>query len=816
MAKRCVGCMKMKDSSPVCEHCGYNEHVPNENHQLPIGTILQGRYQVGKVLGQGGFGITYIGWDTALETPVAIKEYYPGSLVHRESTQNLTVSCTGSNVAELYAQNRERFLREARILAKLQNVPGIVRVQNLFADNNTAYIIMEYVDGINLKQYIRMQNRVLTVSETLAVMQPVMRALNKVHQAELVHRDISPDNIMIQKDGSVVLLDFGAARQVEHADVNHDLTRSTQTILKHGFAPIEQYRSRGNLGPWTDVYALCATMYYCLTGKVPSEAPERVMGDDNVNWKQIPGLTEPQIAVLEQGMAMLPEKRVGSVKELYEALFGQRPVTEVSAQPKKAEPEVVSAPPVEKPAVIVGKSITDYPAYTVDLEETTPAPKENSVPSAPVVMETNQTKKKKPVGVIAAAVLAVVAAVGLFAMKPKQKAPESAQTNVTEAPAPIVVNPEKITLKVWAPLDAQYDESSFLPQALTKFEEAHPEYKITWEISVCEAADAGNIVSANVKNGPDVYLFANDQLGMLLEAGALTKLSGAYLDDVRTNNSEAIANSVTYQDGGVYAFPCSSNTWFMYYNKAYYTEEDIKSLDSMMAKKPISFPISNSWYLSAFYFAAGGTMFGDGTDGSQDILFNNSKCVSVTTYLAEMLKAGKIIDDANGSGIQDLQNRKVGAVFSGSWDEAQIREILGSNFGVAKLPCVQIDGTQCQMYAFAGCKAYGINPNTQHAKAAFQLARWLASPEMQLLYYQTASIFPCSVTLAQDNSFSADAVAKANAETIAYTSKMQPSIPEMFYYWDPMHNFGIELVSGYITGNNAAQKISTLHSEMNR
>ena len=813
MSKRCVGCMKLKNNSPVCEHCGYNENVPNENHQLPIGTVLQGRYEVGKVLGQGGFGITYIGWDLMLETIVAIKEYYPSSLVHRESTQNLTVSCTGSNAADLYAQNLDRFLREARILAKLQNVPGIVRVQNLFADNNTAYIIMEYVDGINLKQYIRMQNRVLTVNEMLAVMRPVMYALNKVHEAELVHRDISPDNIMIQKDGSVKLLDFGAARQVEHADVNHDLTRSTQTILKHGFAPIEQYRSRGNLGPWTDVYALCATMYYCLTGKVPSEAPERVMGDDNVNWKQVPGLTEQQVAALEQGMAILPEKRVGSVKALYEALLGQRPVTEVSAQSEN--PEAASPPPVENPAELVENSITEYPSCTVDLEEPESAPEADPTSTAPVVMETNQRRKKKPVGVIVAAVLAVVAAVGFFAMKPKAKAPENVQTHVTEAPTLNAAIPEKITLKVWTPKDAQLNKNSFLPQALTKFEKAHPEYDITWELGACEIADISDIISQNAAIGPDVYLFANDQTGTLMEAGALLKLDGSYLEAVQSDNSEAMIHSVAYRDG-VYAFPCASNTWFMYYNKACYSEEDIKSLDSMMAKKPISFPISNSWYLSAFYFAAGGTMFGDGRDASQGIQFHNDRCVSVTAYLADALKSGNIMDDSDGSGIPALANGKVGAVFSGDWDEAYIREILGSNFGVATLPSVTIDGVPCQMYAFAGSRAYGVNPHALHPEAALQLAQWLASPEMQLLFFQTANVNPCSLSLVQNDSLSAYPVAKIIAETIANTSKAQPSIPEMGNYWDPMHDFGLELVSGNITRSNAAQKISDLHSELNR
>ena len=415
MSKRCYGCMKLKENSPVCEHCGYNENVPNYSHQLPVGTILHGQYTVGKVLGQGGFGITYIGWDSQLEVPVAIKEYYPSSFVNRDCGMTLNVTCNGEGAEELYQRNRERFLKEAKILAKLQNVPGIVRVQNLFAENNTAYIVMEYVEGIDLKHYIRMQQRVLTVQETFSVLRPVMYALSKVHEAELVHRDISPDNIMILPDGTAKLLDFGAAREVENADVYAELPQSTEAILKHGFAPMEQYRRRGSLGPWTDVYALCATIYYCLTGKVPNSAPERIMGDDNVNWHQIPGLTQQQITTLEKGLALMPENRLGSMEQLYQGLFPQQ---KQNAQPRPAP-------------------------KASDVMETTRRGGSSTLPKA----AKPERKKKKPTALIAAA-LAAVAAAGLFFLKPGEKditveLPEILPT-VTEATETAPLSPEQL------------------------------------------------------------------------------------------------------------------------------------------------------------------------------------------------------------------------------------------------------------------------------------------------------------------------------------------------------------------------------------
>ena len=413
MSKRCLGCMKMKENSPVCEHCGYNENIPNYPHQLPIGTMLKGRYTVGKVLGQGGFGITYIGWDNALESSIAIKEYYPNSFVTRESTFSLEVHCAGEGAEELFRHNRERFLKEAKILAKLQNVPGIVRVQNLFAENNTAYIVMEYVEGIDLKHYIRMQNRCLTVQEVLSVMRPVIYALSRVHEAELVHRDISPDNIMILPDGSAKLLDFGAAREVENAEVDKELPQSTEAILKHGFAPMEQYRRRGSLGPWTDVYALCATMYYCLTGKVPNSAPERIMGDDNVNWHRIPGLNEQQITTLEKGLALMPENRLRTTEQLYRGLFSQQTQ---STETRPAPKEQKRTPKQQKKA-------------------------------SPVTQTKTKLKTKKRTGPLIAAALVLAAAAGLLFLKPGEKditvdLPQiPAATEATEA---IPLSPEQL------------------------------------------------------------------------------------------------------------------------------------------------------------------------------------------------------------------------------------------------------------------------------------------------------------------------------------------------------------------------------------
>lgn len=321
--KRCYGCMKLKPENPVCPYCGYDERIPGEPHRLPAGTVLKEQYLVGKVLGQGGFGITYLGWDLYLDIPVAIKEYYPVGVVMRDTTVTMdVVSCTGDEGTR-FRNNKERFLREAKMLARFSQVPEIVQVRNFFLSNNTAYIVMEYVEGITLKQFVQDSGGTLGVEQTLSILRPMIEALCKIHKAGLVHRDISPDNIMMLPGGGVKLLDFGAVRDVGEASVDKPLTKSTEAILKQGYAPIEQYQKRGGLGPWTDVYALCATICYCITGEIPPDAPERLLGYEDLNLKEkVPSLSEAQVKALEHGMALRAENRTTSMDALYEELFG--------------------------------------------------------------------------------------------------------------------------------------------------------------------------------------------------------------------------------------------------------------------------------------------------------------------------------------------------------------------------------------------------------------------------------------------------------------------------------------------------------------
>ena len=318
MERRCPYCMSPVQPGSPCPACGRNwERYQPASHHLPPGSLLQDRYQLGRVLGEGGFGITYLGWDAVLKRKVAVKEYFPTFLVSREVSLTLDVTCHTSGNQPTYEKGREQFLREAKTMAKLDSIPEIVQVLDHFPEHNTAYIVMEFLEGRTLKEVVA-QTGPIPTQTMLALLEPVLRAMEAMHHAGVIHRDISPDNLMELKDGTVKLMDFGCARDFQSG--------LTETItLKHGFAPREQYAGRDQ-GPWTDVYALCATVYYCLTGKVPPRAtlrgeeeqdpllPPRQLGID---------LTEEQERALLRGLAPKAENRWHSAAELYAALYGR-------------------------------------------------------------------------------------------------------------------------------------------------------------------------------------------------------------------------------------------------------------------------------------------------------------------------------------------------------------------------------------------------------------------------------------------------------------------------------------------------------------
>ncbi len=329
----CVNCMEQKESN-ICPHCGFDDTAAQ---QIPMAlrwnTILHGRYLIGKVLGVGGFAITYIGYDLVLQVKVAIKEYFPSRIASRNAQNSGKVFWGTSDEAEEWKQGSRHFLEEAQKMAKIDSLPTIARVRDTFSDNGTAYIIMEYVQGVTLKEKLK-NSGTITMKECVRIFAPLMEALEKVHALGMIHRDISPDNIMLRPDGRVVLLDFGAAKDFSVKSKGTNLL-----VSKAGFSPAEQYTQKGKIGPWTDVYALCATMYYCVYGKAPPMAMDRMERDELVirpdEGKRV---TENVRNIMAQGLAVNAWDRIRTVRELRERLqneFREEPKPEPVKKSKK-------------------------------------------------------------------------------------------------------------------------------------------------------------------------------------------------------------------------------------------------------------------------------------------------------------------------------------------------------------------------------------------------------------------------------------------------------------------------------------------------
>lgn len=321
----CYNCFReLTEEGGPCPSCGYDPAEDEGKYPLALrhGSILAGQYITGRVLGQGGFGITYMAYDVRLAQKVAIKEFMPRGTAFRETGSPRMTAYSGQHQDD-YAYGLELFLNEARTLAKFQGNPNIVGVRMFFEENGTAYFVMDYIQGVNFTRYIADHGGKLPWKEALRLLTPVMDALDAVHREGIIHRDVSPDNIFITTDGVVKLLDFGAARYSMG-----DKSQSLDLILKPGYAPIEQYYRRGKQGPYTDVYALSACLYASVTGMVPPESAERTYNDSMKPPSKLgAGLPAGLEQVLLKGLAVQPEGRYQTVKELKAALLSPQAQT---------------------------------------------------------------------------------------------------------------------------------------------------------------------------------------------------------------------------------------------------------------------------------------------------------------------------------------------------------------------------------------------------------------------------------------------------------------------------------------------------------
>lgn len=319
---RCLNCMKEYSEGNVCPHCGFVAGtIPREAYHLHPGTRLAGRYVIGTTLGFGGFGITYRAWDEMLGKMIAIKEYYPNGIVNRIPGESAVIIYSGKRQRE-FMNGKERFLEEARNMAKFNQHPNVVHVYSFFEENHTAYIAMEFLDGISYKQFIASNGGIVDVDTAVGVVLAVLSALKELHKNRIIHRDISPDNIFICADGTIKLIDFGAARFT-----SGEKEKTMSIILKPGYAPPEQYRSKSRQGPWTDIYAVGAVLYRSVTGVMPEESVNRQISDTLKAPAELNPKVPPQVSnAIKRAMALDWELRFKSAGEFEAALQSQAKV----------------------------------------------------------------------------------------------------------------------------------------------------------------------------------------------------------------------------------------------------------------------------------------------------------------------------------------------------------------------------------------------------------------------------------------------------------------------------------------------------------
>lgn len=322
---RCMGCMaEIAEDERICRYCGYQKGTDvKEAYYLLPGTVLKQKYLTGRVLGYGGFGVTYIGWDNVLHRKVAVKEYLPSDFATR-SYGSRRVTVFSGEAAEQFQAGLESFLYEARRLAKFNAVAETVDIYDCFEENGSGYIVMEFLDGVTVKEVLRKRRRI-SVEQARAIALSVLRGLSAVHKEGIIHRDIAPDNIFITKAGRVKILDFGAARYATAVQ-----SKSLSVILKPGFAPEEQYRSHGRQGPWTDMYALGATIYCMVTGKRPEESIQR-LAEDHVKPPSELGIQiDPNIEnAIMNSLNVRQEYRIQDADSFIRALGGKEDVERI-------------------------------------------------------------------------------------------------------------------------------------------------------------------------------------------------------------------------------------------------------------------------------------------------------------------------------------------------------------------------------------------------------------------------------------------------------------------------------------------------------
>lgn len=394
----------------------------------------------------------------------------------------------------------------------------------------------------------------------------------------------------------------------------------------------------------------------------------------------------------------------------------------------------------------------------------------------------------------------------------KETAANNTETNDTKAEAttePTAAAPEAVTLKVWAP----EEEQEILVQMCEAFAEKHTEYNITWDYGIMGVDDVIDSMKKDAEVAADVFLYPSGGIAELTEANLIYPLT-LDLDAIKSAHGAAAIKSCT-KDDILYGIPVTPNSWFMYYNSSMYTEDEVKSLETMMAKdlgadvKNFSCDIDNSWYMSAFFYAAGGTLFGPNGDDAANCSWNDATGLKVGTYLVDLAKNPKYVDDADGLAGNMMAEGKLGALCSGTWSADTLKKALGDNYAATKLPTINIDGKDCQLSNFADFKAFGVNALTKYPKPAMQLAQWLGGEECQLIRFEKNNTPPTIVSLISNPKVAASKEAAALSLQTTFSTP-NPTTSKLNDYWTPAAAFGAGIVNGDITEANLQESLDKM------
>jgi arabinogalactan oligomer/maltooligosaccharide transport system substrate-binding protein len=372
---------------------------------------------------------------------------------------------------------------------------------------------------------------------------------------------------------------------------------------------------------------------------------------------------------------------------------------------------------------------------------------------------------------------------------------------------------EQVSLKVWVP----EEEMEITQSMCDAFNEAHPEYDCTFDIAVVGIDESVSQLETDPDIAADVFQMPSGSISQLNESGLLYPIT-VDIDNVKSLYGEGALEACT-RDDLLYGIPFSPNSWFMFYNKSLYTEEEVKSLDTMMAKDlgddvyNFSCSLSNSWYLEAFFYAAGCTLYGEDGMDPTDCSWNDENGLAAANYVIELANNAKYVEDLDGIAGSLMKEGKLGALCSGTWSAPELQEVLGDDFGACALPTVTINGKECQLSNFADYKCFAVKSNTAYPKAAQELAEWLTNEENQLTRYSVAGESPTALSLLDNEEVAADIATCALLEQTQYATP-QPSISQIDSYWTPVAALGEGIINGEITSANIQEKLDVVASDV--